>query len=458
MSGMPPVFKQPGQAGSNLGMAQAQSQFDETLRKQGMPAMFSQQQGPAFNPSVIGQGQGAIAGRPKLPQPSDFLAANNASISGSKGAQQRSGLLGTALGITPPAQQAPKPMGFTDKLVSGLANLPQNQLFMLGTALSNPKQNFAENLQDYTKSAMQQQLFKQQLADSEFDKLYKQGMLDVNKLTAEAAYKKAGLGEYKAISMADEKGNKFTAMFDKRGQFLYADGTPIPQEILEKSSIIQKPPVSLTTVKSPAVIQAEQDAAIALKDKENKLALQQMGREKNYEYLMENYVNPGASAVKFSKGVDNLMETFQALKMDEKGGVFTGTKAQMKKLFGINDTDVTALEAAEAFRNQYAPQLRVPGSGATTDFEMQKFLAAFPSLSMTADGRRMLKKAANVFADREKYVAKKLQDDMNQGKLLTDADGQRYYDEAREMFILDPYFMSVNSGSGVRGNYPGINS
>ena len=76
---------------------------------------------------------------------------------------------------------------------------------------------------------------------------------------------------------------------------------------------------------------------------------------------------------------------------------------------------------------------------------------------MTADGRRMLKKAANVFAEREKHVAKKLQDDMNQGKLLTDADGQRYYEEAREMFKLDPYFMSVNSSSGVQGNYPGIN-
>jgi hypothetical protein len=50
----------------------------------------------------------------------------------------------------------------------------------------------------------------------------------------------------------------------------------------------------------------------------------------------------------------------------------------------------TANDLAVAIRARVAPTLRVPGSGATSDFETKQFLAAIPSLAQYANGRELI--------------------------------------------------------------------
>jgi hypothetical protein len=50
----------------------------------------------------------------------------------------------------------------------------------------------------------------------------------------------------------------------------------------------------------------------------------------------------------------------------------------------------TANDLAVAIRARVAPTLRVPGSGATSDFETKQFLAAIPSLAQYPAGRELI--------------------------------------------------------------------
>jgi len=66
---------------------------------------------------------------------------------------------------------------------------------------------------------------------------------------------------------------------------------------------------------------------------------------------------------------------------------------------------VTANTLARSLQTRGATQLRAPGSGSTTDFEMRAFLDSFPQLSQTENGRALLAKYANKFADRQRKLA-----------------------------------------------------
>lgn len=65
----------------------------------------------------------------------------------------------------------------------------------------------------------------------------------------------------------------------------------------------------------------------------------------------------------------------------------------------------TSRQAAEAIRAKLAPTLRVPGSGATSDFEMKSYLAAIPSLFNTAQGRELMVTYAEKLANRAAAAA-----------------------------------------------------
>lgn len=58
-------------------------------------------------------------------------------------------------------------------------------------------------------------------------------------------------------------------------------------------------------------------------------------------------------------------------------------------------------DLARGLRARMAPQLRATGSGATSDLEFSEFMSAFPSLSQTPDGRRLIADVSQKIADRE---------------------------------------------------------
>jgi hypothetical protein len=85
-----------------------------------------------------------------------------------------------------------------------------------------------------------------------------------------------------------------------------------------------------------------------------------------------------------------------------KGGKFDEFKASLGAY--LPDTSLakmaSAADIANALRAKIAPTLRVPGSGATSDFETKQFLAAIPSLSQYPEGRELLATYTQRFADR----------------------------------------------------------
>ena len=85
-----------------------------------------------------------------------------------------------------------------------------------------------------------------------------------------------------------------------------------------------------------------------------------------------------------------------------KGGKFDEFKASLGAY--LPDTSLakmaSAADIANALRAKIAPTLRVPGSGATSDFETKQFLAAIPSLAQYPEGRELLATYTQRFADR----------------------------------------------------------
>jgi hypothetical protein len=65
----------------------------------------------------------------------------------------------------------------------------------------------------------------------------------------------------------------------------------------------------------------------------------------------------------------------------------------------------TAQNVASSIRSRIAPTLRVPGSGATSDFEAKQFLNAIPSLMQTQEGRELMAVYSQKFADRAAAAA-----------------------------------------------------
>lgn len=81
--------------------------------------------------------------------------------------------------------------------------------------------------------------------------------------------------------------------------------------------------------------------------------------------------------------------------------VTTGKTAEIKaalgpyaEALGVKIDDLGDLQAYESIVQKLAPQMRVPGSGATSDFEMRGFLKALPGLGKTPEGNELI---ANVF-------------------------------------------------------------
>jgi hypothetical protein len=90
-----------------------------------------------------------------------------------------------------------------------------------------------------------------------------------------------------------------------------------------------------------------------------------------------------------------------------KGGKLDEFKASLGSYFP--DTSLarmsSAADFANALRAKIAPTLRVPGSGATSDFETKQFMAAIPSLSQYPEGRELLATYTQRFADRAAAAA-----------------------------------------------------
>lgn len=68
-------------------------------------------------------------------------------------------------------------------------------------------------------------------------------------------------------------------------------------------------------------------------------------------------------------------------------------------LAGVKIDGLPDLEAFSSVVSRLAPNMRPPGSGATSDFEFKQFLNALPKLSQTQEGRGLVLQQLNALAD-----------------------------------------------------------
>lgn len=110
--------------------------------------------------------------------------------------------------------------------------------------------------------------------------------------------------------------------------------------------------------------------------------------------------------VKRGRNAKVIIADLEALK-DIGSRLNTGVQAQIlaslgpyADALGIKLEGLSEAQAFDAITSRLAPQMRVPGSGATSDFEMRQFLRALPELGRTPDGNRIV---SDVFRALEEY-------------------------------------------------------
>ncbi len=122
-------------------------------------------------------------------------------------------------------------------------------------------------------------------------------------------------------------------------------------------------------------------------------------RAKAQSKAEENAINAQNSAAEVRAIVDILKPYRGGAWQDfagQVGAYLPGTKLEQL---------ATARQTAEAIRSRLAPTLRVEGSGATSNFEVDQFLKAIPSLFNTTEGREAMATYAQKLADRAAAVA-----------------------------------------------------
>lgn len=100
----------------------------------------------------------------------------------------------------------------------------------------------------------------------------------------------------------------------------------------------------------------------------------------------------------------SLISDIQSLR-DIGSRITTGKTAEMTaalgpyaEALGIKIDGLDDLQAYKAITSRLAPQMRVPGSGATSDFEMRTFLEGLPGLGKTPGGNELISKTLEAMA------------------------------------------------------------
>jgi len=141
--------------------------------------------------------------------------------------------------------------------------------------------------------------------------------------------------------------------------------------------------------------------ATATATQEVKLPAPEKALLKIDEDAVAAFANNAAIATTFARDA----EAIERLLRGKGGGALVSLTTRIKEFANITDDTVTANTLARSLQTRGATQLRAPGSGSTTDFEMRAFLDSFPQLSQSERGRTLLAKYANKFADRQRKLA-----------------------------------------------------
>jgi len=89
------------------------------------------------------------------------------------------------------------------------------------------------------------------------------------------------------------------------------------------------------------------------------------------------------------------------------GGVTVKVGADLATALGLPSQTADANALATALQTRAATQVRAAGSGSTSDLEFKAYLSVFPSLANTEQGRTLMAKGLQAFAERDALIEKK---------------------------------------------------
>jgi hypothetical protein len=305
---------------------------------------------------------------------------------------------------------------------------------MLGAALSDRSKPFAQNFANFQNNLLQRQLLGRQLQQQDFKNKLDLATLGIQQATA-------GKGTLSTKAFRNKKGEEIFFTFDSKRGLLDSSGKVISPQTLVKQGFTEVNPSQVAVytgdtkdaMKSKLQLAREKAKIEGLQkfaDKSNDLGLKR---------ISETVYEPARGLMDFAKNVRNINEFISQSKLDqEKGGKIFKFKTNMLATMGLKTDEVSADEVVEALRTKYAPALREAGSGATSDYEMEMYLNAFPSLAMTAQGREMLERATTTIANRESEYSTLVQNFITkQGKIPTMNDLQGFQEQVRNKFKMD---------------------
>lgn len=133
----------------------------------------------------------------------------------------------------------------------------------------------------------------------------------------------------------------------------------------------------------------------------------------------------------------------------------TRTLGPYARALGVDITNMGQVEAFTAVVSRLAPNMRPPGSGATSDFEFKQYLASLPALAQTSEGRRLIMDQFDVFSQhalaKREIAAKVLNGDIDR------REGDRLMQRLPDPLALwkqTPTYQEMQRRSGRGGAAP----
>jgi hypothetical protein len=132
------------------------------------------------------------------------------------------------------------------------------------------------------------------------------------------------------------------------------------------------------------------------------------------------------------------------------GGAVVKVGADLVTALGLPSDTASANALATALQTRAATQVRAAGSGSTSDLEFRAYLSVFPSLSNTEQGRALMAKGLQAFADRDALIEKKARELFAQKKYSAQAIAE--YDRSLGPVLGEEFkpFMGQAGGSQRR--------
>jgi hypothetical protein len=103
------------------------------------------------------------------------------------------------------------------------------------------------------------------------------------------------------------------------------------------------------------------------------------------------------------------------------GGVAVKVGADLATALNLPSETASANALATALQTRAATQVRAAGSGSTSDLEFKAYLSVFPSLANTEQGRALMAKGLQAFAERDALIEKKARELFGQKKYSAQA-------------------------------------